>query len=347
MMPGMDGFQVAECICGDERQLDCVIIMLSSLDEKADRDRCRRLGVSRTLVKPVSPSSLFNAIVNLVSKNLGSDSDQDSTGSSRDLPAGVPAGLKILVAEDNPVNLRLARRLLERAGLQADAAGNGALAIQALESQSYDLVLMDVQMPEMDGIEATLRIREREKETGKHVPIVALTAHSMKGDRERFLAAGMDDYLSKPLDARQLYGAIARHTQPPTSAGPGPRNAGIPAGDRDLNLLDVAKLVDRVADDRELAGEILNIFVREHRKMLGDVRQTIEQGDPGALKTAAHGFKGTAANISAEALRVVCLQLEHAAEAGDLAEAGRLLRKLESVLDQTITVVRRSLAEGV
>jgi len=335
MMPGLDGFEVAEKICDEGRHADCIIIMLTSLDEKGDRERCRRIGINQYLVKPVSPSSLFNAIINVMA---GTQAEAKAVQKPRiEERPELPRGVKILLAEDNPVNMKLAHRLLERAGLEVGIAENGARALEALERASYDLVLMDVQMPEMDGLEATRKIREREKGTSRHIPIVALTAHSMKGDRERFLAGGMDDYLSKPLDAGQLYRILAKHLSAAGEQEPAPQIA------PGAGVLDVHDLYDRLGDDRELARELLAVFLEEHARMSGGLEKALRAGDAMALKIAAHGLKGMAANISAGALRDASLQIEKAADRGDLAAAGGLLQKLQAVMRATLDRVRKYL----
>jgi PAS domain S-box-containing protein len=335
MMPGMDGFEVAEEICGEGKHADCIIIMLTSLDEKGDRDRCRRIGVNQYLVKPVSPSSLFNSIVNVMA---GAQAETTAVLDTRaEERPELPGGMKILVAEDNLVNMKLARRLLERAGLEVDSAENGARALEALQRRRYDLVLMDVQMPEMDGLEATRRIREREKGTSEHVPIVALTAHSMKGDRERFLAGGMDDYLSKPLDAGQLYRVLSKHL-----AGAGEQKPVLESTDP-AGILDSGELHDRLGGDRELARELLSVFLDEHAKMSAGVEAALREGDAAGLKAAAHGLKGMAANISAGVLRDASLQIEKAADRGDLGAAGSLLQKLQVAMQATLDRARKYL----
>jgi two-component system sensor histidine kinase/response regulator len=335
MMPGMNGFEVAERICGEGKHADFIVIMLTSLDEKGDRDRCRRIGINQYLVKPVSPSSLFNAIVNvMVGVSIDATAVREKPEEKR---PELPGGMKVLLAEDNPVNMKLASRLLERVGLEVGVAENGARALEALERGSFDLVLMDVQMPEMDGLEATRKIREREKGTSRRIPIVALTAHSMKGDRERFLAGGMDDYLSKPLDAGQLYRVLSKHLSATEVQGLTPKSIS------STGVLDIDELYDRLGGDRELARELLAVFQDEHAKMSGGVEAALRAGDAMALKTAAHGLKGMAANISAGVLRDASLQIEKAADRGDLGAAGDLMQELRAAMQATLDRVREYL----
>jgi signal transduction histidine kinase/CheY-like chemotaxis protein len=223
-MPEVDGFWLAEQVKGDPQLAGTAILMLTAAGQRGDARRCRELGVSAYLAKPVGQSELREMILTLFD------------GRPRDLPAGGPitrhdirgrhvaSSLKILVAEDNPVNQKVALGMLARRGHKTTLAGNGREALAALETDTFDLVLMDVQMPEMDGFEAAAAIRESERGTGRHQPIVAMTAHAMKGDKERCLEAGMDGYLGKPMRGEDLYAlldgfpeSLARAKSPPAA----------------------------------------------------------------------------------------------------------------------------------
>jgi signal transduction histidine kinase/CheY-like chemotaxis protein len=206
-MPEMDGFELADRIRRNPALAGVTIMMLTSGAQREDAARCRELGVACHLTKPIRQVELRAAIV----RALGGS----PVKAQRESPAALPesregrAGLRVLVAEDNAVNQQLARRLLEKRGHTVILAGNGLEALASLVRDSFDVVLMDVQMPEMDGFEATAAIREKEKATGQHLAIIAMTAHAMKGDRERCLAAGMDGYVSKPVQPRELFEALA------------------------------------------------------------------------------------------------------------------------------------------
>jgi CheY-like chemotaxis protein len=204
-MPDMDGFMVAEAIRHDPSLAGVTLMMLASDRQVGDAARCRDLGVKRFLTKPVTPSELLDAILFA----LGSSTRAPVDGP---VPAERPLGhRRVLVAEDNGVNQLLAVRLLEKLGYRAQVVSSGLEALAALEDGVFDLVLMDVQMPEMDGLTATARIRQREVERGRpRVPIVALTAHALLGDRERCLAADMDDYLAKPVKLADLTRVVER-----------------------------------------------------------------------------------------------------------------------------------------
>jgi PAS domain S-box-containing protein len=209
-MPGMDGFSVAERIKQDTRLAKTVVIMLTSGGFRGDASRCRELGIQAYLTKPIKRSDLLEAIIVVLGSQTGAEASPSlvtvhSLRESR-------GRLRILLAEDNRVNQVLAVRLLEKRGHKVEVAGNGEEALEALDRQEFDLVLMDVQMPEMDGLQATVAIRKREMRSGRHIPIIAMTAHAMAGDKERCLDAGMDDYITKPIRPEQLGDVLKRYS---------------------------------------------------------------------------------------------------------------------------------------
>ncbi|MFC2161322.1 response regulator [Acidobacteriota bacterium] len=207
-MPEMDGEALCRSIKTDTNLKETVLVMLTSMGQRGDLQKMKEIGVAAYLIKPVRPSSLFDVIVEVMVKE-----ENDSFDASVPLPTIMTqhslkerkkSRIRILVAEDNSINRKIALRTLEKAGYRADAVGNGKEVLTSLEKMPYNLVLMDVQMPEMDGLEATQTIRNKEKKTGSHLPIIAMTAHALKGDKEHFIEEGMDDYLSKPIHPGQL-----------------------------------------------------------------------------------------------------------------------------------------------
>jgi len=204
-MPGASGFQVVETIKSDSRLRDSVIMMLSSPDLHADAARCTNLNIKASLRKPIRKSDLIRAISSVMGTEVLSG-ERPQLISARSSAAQKP--FKILLAEDNNVNQVLAVRLLEKSGYRVTVAGTGKAALELLAKNSFDLILMDVQMPEMDGFQTTAIIRQQENGTGKHIPIIAMTAHAMVGDKERCLQAGMDCYISKPLEIKELFACI-------------------------------------------------------------------------------------------------------------------------------------------
>ena len=207
MMPGMDGFDVLQRIHSMHEIERPVIMMLSSRDQPGDAARAREMGAAAYIIKPVRPSELLDAIVKALGVSFETGLAAAPVASAKTGPTG--PSLRILVAEDNPINQMLAVRMLEKAGHSVATANNGEEALIAVGREAFDIVMMDVQMPVLDGFEATALIRQQEKETGRHLPIVAMTAHAMKGDREKCLAAGMDGYVAKPVQKEELFAAIA------------------------------------------------------------------------------------------------------------------------------------------
>jgi two-component system, sensor histidine kinase and response regulator len=204
-MPELDGFELAKRVDEDKQLGSTVIMMLTSGDRPGDVARCEQFGVAAYLLKPIKQSELFDAIV----AALGIVSAEDDAAKPEAVQGLVqPRPLRILLAEDSLVNQKLAVGVLEKSGHRVTVASDGVEAIAALESREFDLVLMDVQMPKMDGFEATAAIRAKEKLSGGHVPIIAMTAHAMKGDRQRCIDSGMDDYVAKPIRAEQLFQTI-------------------------------------------------------------------------------------------------------------------------------------------
>jgi len=214
-MPDMDGFELTRRIKSSPHLAKAVVMMLSSGMQAGDAQRCRELGICVHVTKPVGRAELKAAMLKaLMSGNppegVRPAAPEITAAESRDESA-----MDILVAEDNVVNQRVALRVLEKAGHRVVVANNGAEALKALDQRDFDLVLMDVQMPEMGGFEATARIRERERRSGAHLPIIAMTAHAMTDDRERCLEAGLDDYISKPIRASDLIELIGKYRPQP------------------------------------------------------------------------------------------------------------------------------------
>jgi len=211
-MPEMDGFTFAQQLKGDSNLMRTTIMMLTSADQLGDATLCRKLGISAYLVKPVRQSELLDMICRGLQESTH-DRAHDSGQIIRTRPvplSGMANQLRVLVAEDNAVNQTLARRLLEKRGYAVTVVPDGRAALDAFFSQPFDIVLMDVQMPTLDGFEATAAIRRHEQSTGTHVPIVAMTAHAIKGDEQRCLSAGMDSYIAKPIRAEELYGTLEK-----------------------------------------------------------------------------------------------------------------------------------------
>jgi len=238
----------------------------------------------------------------------------------------VRPGIRILVVEDSLINQRLALGMLLKLGYRADVAENGQAALTALERGNYAAVLMDCQMPEMDGFAATAAIRQREGD-GRHTPIIAMTANAMKGDRERCLAAGMDDYVAKPFRVEDLAAALARWIGVPAEEGPAA--AGDEAGDRTATgeppVIDEEALLSLVQLGMDLVTDVLVPFRQESAQRLPALAEAARRNDGEALRRAAHALKGDAVVVGAVELRALCLQLERLGREGRAREAPPLI----------------------
>jgi PAS domain S-box-containing protein len=285
MMPGMDGITLAERIKASPALAGCTLLLLSSAGQHTDLARSRTAGISCSLTKPVRQADLLNAILRTVHPEPSSEGVAAAPASACPV---LP--LRVLLAEDGLVNQQVAVGLLELRGHSVVVANHGREALAALERESFDVVLMDVQMPEMDGLEATAAIRARERQTGGHVPIIAMTAHAMKGDRERCLAAGMDGYLAKPIQARALDEALAG-LAPSDAAGvpTAPQSAAPPKP-----VLDWDSALGRVHGRPDFLKQLVGLFFKECARLMPEVRTAIDRSDGPALRRAAHTLKGSA-----------------------------------------------------
>ncbi len=335
-MPAMDGFTLAKRIAtrraGGKKAGRPALIMLTSGPRPGDSGRARKLGIAAYLTKPVKQSDLLDTILTVLSKSKRGRLKRTAVASRR-----AAKRARVLVAEDNAVNQRLVRRILEKRGHRVAIANNGREALEQLAARSFDVVLMDVQMPEMDGLEATAAIREREKASGGRVPIVAMTAHAMKGDRERCLAAGMDAYLSKPVETKALLLTIERVVRG------APAEAEVPADSLpgSTAVLDERSLLDRVGGDRQLLAELARIFLADSPQMMAAIRSAVQQRDAAALRRAAHTLKGSVANFSASGAVEAALRLETMGGDGDLDGVEAAWSRLEEEIARVHEAVDR------
>jgi PAS domain S-box-containing protein len=339
MMPGLDGFQLAERITQVPGLAGTPVILLSSADRQRDSARCRHAGVSAYLSKPVKQSELLDAILKAIGP-AEKDALAEILGRDHRRPSRSHCSshsLHILLVEDNATNQMLAVTLLEKAGHTVKTAQNGREALAAVEFCSFDVVLMDVQMPEMDGFEATARIREREHRTGEHTPIVAMTAHAMKGDRQRCALAGMDGYITKPILAEELYKALATYgsrraapeqvtcaAQPAADNGTAQAPRETPSG-----ILDKAALLARMGGREDRMRTILQIFLEESSRQMDELREAITRGDAVSLQRLAHSLKGAVGIVGAQSVVDAAVTLESLGQAGELTGAAQAFRQLD------------------
>jgi two-component system, sensor histidine kinase and response regulator len=331
-MPEMDGFDFARRVKNDPRFRSAIIMMLTSGGQRGDASRCRDLRISAYLVKPIQQAELLEAILTVL-------------GHKRERPDQRPAlvtrhslreerrYLRILLAEDNSVNQIVAVRLLQKMGHTVMVVANGRDTVLMLEEQDFDLVLMDVQMPEMDGIEATRVIREREAATHKHVPIIAMTAHAMKGDRERCLAAGMDGYIAKPIRPAELLAGIKPFLRRSEST---PANSPS-APERDC--IDWQAAWANLEGDRGLMTELARLFLDDLPQQMEAVHTAVNDRHSQDLEHAAHRLKTSLGNFAAKPAFEAAFRLEKIGRDGDFMQAP----EAASVLDYEVRRLRGAL----
>jgi PAS domain S-box-containing protein len=338
MMPQMDGFAVARRIKESPHLANAVIMILSSADPVAGAARCRETGISVYLTKPVRQSELLDAILSAV--NNGREVETTSVRSTAEPVRKNSRALRVLLAEDNPVNQRLAVRIMEKWGHSVAVAGNGRIALDALEKEPFDLVVMDVQMPEMSGLEATVAIRQREKSSSGRIPIIAMTAHAMEGDREKCLAAGMDQYVTKPIDQKRLFEVIEGFC----AAQPASESPVMNQPDPELCFSPDTAL-NRVDGDRELLREVANLFYEDAPRLLIEVRNAIQRGDGNALERSAHTLKGSVGNFGARTASEAAFNLEQMGRNGDFARAPEVFAQLERQVNLLVPALEAVLKE--
>jgi CheY-like chemotaxis protein/HPt (histidine-containing phosphotransfer) domain-containing protein len=317
-MPDMDGFTLAEKIRGNPAIAGSIVMMLQSGSATDDVARCRQIGVGAYVNKPLRHSEVLDAVMTALGRSAVVP-DQAAAA-----PAAPLAGrkLRVLLAEDNPVNQKLALGILAKRGHQVRVAQNGVEAVRAVEQESFDVVLMDVHMPEMGGFEATGLIRERELRQGGHLPIIALTARAMAGDRERCLEAGMDDYLTKPVKVKDLLETLERLVV--QAAAPESE----PAAGVDDAAFEERVLRDRFDGDLDLLREVAGTFLESTPPLLSEIRDAVAARDPGSVSRIAHRLRGSMANFGAEEAVDAALRLEKMGLAGNLGDADAACEEL-------------------
>lgn len=330
-MPEMDGFELAQRMNELVEAPRPIIMMLTSADRRGDADRCEALGISAYLKKPIKQSELFDAIQAAMGEPVGG---RDACELLKRAGDEIPTGLKVLLVEDNLVNQTLAQRLLAKRGHSVVIANNGKEGVEKLERETFDVVLMDVQMPEMDGFEATRIVREKERISGSHMPIIAMTAHAMIGDREKCLAAGMDGYVSKPVSGDELFRVIeelAGNVRSDEDSGELLPEAG--------SVIDMPKLMERVGGDQDLLDEIVPIFLDESRDISEKIKEAAGREDFGLVQQLAHTMKGSVGNFAAQAAFDASRKLEESAKARDTVA----MRKALAVFETELAAVREAL----
>ena len=319
MMPDTDGLELARRIRATPALDGTIIMMISSADESEHIARCHALGICRHLRKPVTQSNLYEALIGALGVTTMPDPGAKVPSAAK--------SLQILLVEDNAFNQKVAIGLLENRGHAVATAGDGRQTLDLLAATDFDLALMDLEMPKMDGIEATHNIRARERSSGQHLPIIGLTAHAMKGDRERCLEAGMDGYLAKPIRPTELFAAIDAaldQSDPPVPA----------------RAVDADGLLAAVEGDLDQLSQLIDVFLDDLPNSLGAIEVSIAAADPARLYRAAHSLRSAAGTMGLEEAQRLCRRLESAGKEGDLDAAPGLFSDLSAEFQASATRLR-------
>ncbi|HHO76000.1 MAG TPA: PAS domain S-box protein, partial [Deltaproteobacteria bacterium] len=349
-MPGMDGFELTGKIRAMPSCKNVPIILLTSMGEHGDSDYCQAIGIQGYLPKPTRRDDLRRAIVLVMGLSNGEkQGDKPRLVTRHTIAEDFRENISILLAEDYPTNQQVALRHLQKAGYHVDIAENGRLAVAACKRRHYDLVLMDIQMPVMDGYEATSEIRKWEKkrkdevaghdsDTTGRMPIIAMTAHAIMGYRDKCLKAGMDDYLAKPLRREELLKMIDKWIKP----GLGVTEEPLPDMEEDQDTgnesmpddspIDYKRAMDEFECDDEFLAELFNEFVRNAKRQIQTIQKAIKDGNAQEVSKEAHSIKGGAANLTADALAKVAYELEMIGKKGDVADGLEILERMEREL---------------
>jgi CheY-like chemotaxis protein/HPt (histidine-containing phosphotransfer) domain-containing protein len=371
-MPELDGFEVAKMIKDASSGEDVRIILLSSSGQKGDADHCKEVGISGYLLKPVKQSDLLDAIM----MTMGLRSEEIPTVITRHNVYEARESLNILMAEDNLINQTFATKLLETRGHRVTLASNGVAAVAAFKSGDFDLILMDIQMPKMDGFEATREIRKiedgsQEKQTPtanpsiinnlsgearraktdrqstiERVPIIAMTAHAMTGDREKCIAAGMDDYVSKPIKPEALFSVINKVAR--TSQSEEAHQQTQPSqGSKTFSpkTFDLSNAMETVLGSKDLFREIAGMFLENCSDYIARINIGISGNDAGILEREAHSLKGAIGNFSAREAYEAADRLEKLGKEGEMSAAAEELPNLESALNEFASEMKIVLQE--
>lgn len=347
VMPDKDGLQLARELRQHPACSSVRIVVMTSLLQRGHAEQARQAGALGYLPKPVRHDELRDCLRTVL--GIARPAQAEPTSSSprlvtRHTLAEELARPRVLIAEDNIVNQKLAVRMIEKLGYRPDVVGNGQEALAALEKEQYAAILMDCQMPIMDGFEATRKVREREALLVKreasgpseqdthhasrvthHIPIIAVTANAMQGDRERCLAAGMDEYLAKPVKLDELRAAMQRWVRSPASQA---KRASVQVGD-ERRAFDPSQMLENIGGDRELFGQLVELFVERHDAMLADIKEALASGNALEVERAAHTLKGTAGNLCALDVAQAAGRLEAVGHLGALHDAPPVYAELE------------------
>ena len=341
-MPGLDGFQVAEQIRKNKALQSVVVMMLSSIDMQLSIARCREKGLDGYMVKPLKQSEFIKIVYELLLKSKAQLTHQDSAPTTA-APQKSKRELEILLVEDKPMNRKLAEVLLKKKGWKVTTANSGRHALEILDSRTFDLVLMDIQMPELDGFNATRLIRAREREAGEYTPIIAMTAHAMHGDEKKYLDAGMDGYVFKPVEPEELYRVVEQFAN--LSEGNAGKTSsetkpGFPTTRKNAAAAippDAPAMLKKLHGDKDLLSELISLFLKDGKKDIRQLRERLLLSDCENAAFIAHGLKGELGNLGlmrgcniAGELEIAMRENRYADAIILLADLGRTIKELES-----------------
>jgi two-component system sensor histidine kinase/response regulator len=333
MMPEIDGEMLGRKIKADKNLQDITLIMLTSIGMRGDASRMKEAGFDAYLTKPIKRSSLLDCLAIVLGKKSNTRKNpSDSIITRYTIKNSRRFKAKILLAEDNMINQKVTIQILKKHGFKADAVSNGREAVQALEMIAYDVVLMDVQMPEMDGFEATRTIRNPGSAVINHkIPVIAITAHALKGDKERCLENGMDDYVSKPIEPQKLLQAIDRQLSslvaPETDQGPD-------AEITEHKTFDFQSLLKRLNGDTEIFNEVMAFFLDEFTAQNEELKTLIRQGRREEAEKIANSLKDTCSNVDASVLSEIAMEIEHTCHDQQADTADQLIKKFDQRFEE-------------
>jgi signal transduction histidine kinase/CheY-like chemotaxis protein len=338
-MPGMDGIQLARAVGEDPAISPTRLVLLTSIGLNIN-EPARRAGVEVVLSKPVRQSHLHDALSTMMGSPARTSARSTREGAR---PRAVPEdkASHVLLAEDYPVNQMVAIAMLERSGYRVEAVGNGREAVEAFSRVPYAAILMDVQMPEMDGYEATAEIRRREGAQGR-IPIIAMTANAMQGDREKAIEAGMDDYLTKPVRREDLDAVLRRWIPHPEQEPPAHENGEPEVPAVDLSVLESRRGPQKAGEPDKLARIVL-LFMEDVPPRLESMRQAAQRGEAQSVEETAHLLKGGSGYMGASRMAEICARLQEGASSGDLAQAPELLDALEEEFQRVCPALQSAL----
>jgi signal transduction histidine kinase/CheY-like chemotaxis protein/HPt (histidine-containing phosphotransfer) domain-containing protein len=350
MMPEMDGFEVARVIKADESIASVRLMMLTSYGAREHGEQAREAGVAACLAKPVRQAQLFDCLTSVIGQTTGTtDAVNPSSADSAMLitkhslrETKTMSDKRILVAEDNIVNQKVALRQLAKLGYTADAVVNGLEALDALTITPYPIVLMDCQMPLMDGYEVTAEIRSREADSPQHTVIIAMTAHALQGEREKCLAAGMDDYLSKPVKVHELAEVLERWSTHSIEAAQTIKPAvaySMRAGEV-IDPLVLESLLELQAEGRpDLINELMELYISDTQARFTEMRAALKEQDAQSLQRVAHSLKGSSGNLGIRRMATLCAELEETPDGNALDGVGAIMAGLEAEFERVMEAV--------